>query len=261
MHKQRQTIPHGSWILLSLIAAGSFATEPKPRQEESKQDQRRSSLSQFNSLVGSWRGVGRPRRSRSEGAWTEKADWIWAFGAGGPSLKYSVHDGKQLKSAELFWDTEKNEFQMSAEMPHGQKRDYRGALTERKLVMTSAADKAGDVHRARITMLSRKRNLILFEKQTAGRGSFRRVAEVGYTRMGTRLAKDSLGGPECIVTGGLGTIEVNYAGKKYFVCCTGCKQAFDEDPVGTLKAYAEWKARAEEKKHREQEPSKNGAAE
>ena len=65
------------------------------------------------------------------------------------------------------------------------------------------------------------------------------MAEVGYTREGTRLADSDSTGPECVVTGGLGTIPVSYNGKTYYVCCSGCKQAFDADPEGILAEFAQ----------------------
>ena len=34
--------------------------------------------------------------------------------------------------------------------------------------------------------------------------------------------------PECIVTGGKGTIPVGFGGKTYYVCCSGCKELFDD---------------------------------
>jgi YHS domain-containing protein len=40
----------------------------------------------------------------------------------------------------------------------------------------------------------------------------------------------------------LGTIEVEYEGKTYFVCCGGCKDLFEEDPAGVLADYRERKA-------------------
>jgi YHS domain-containing protein len=63
------------------------------------------------------------------------------------------------------------------------------------------------------------------------------VAEVGYTREGTSLAVEGFGELECIVTGGKGTMAVSYQGKTYYVCCSGCKQAFDDDPAGIIAAY------------------------
>ncbi|MCP4510175.1 MAG: YHS domain-containing protein, partial [Fuerstiella sp.] len=40
-----------------------------------------------------------------------------------------------------------------------------------------------------------------------------------------------------VVTGGLGTIAVSYKGKKYYVCCQGCVQAFNDDPETIIAEY------------------------
>ena len=88
---------------------------------------------------------------------------------------------------------------------------------------------------------------LLIEK---GKSSFRRVAEIGYTRKGKSLASNGPSGPECVVTGGAGTIRVSYKGKTYFVCCSGCQQAFNDDPEGVL---ADYRARLEEEKKKRME--------
>ena len=43
------------------------------------------------------------------------------------------------------------------------------------------------------------------------------------------------------MTGGLGTIPVTYMGETFYVCCTGCRDAFNEDPAKFVKAYKEKK--------------------
>ena len=72
--------------------------------------------------------------------------------------------------------------------------------------------------------------------------AFARLAEVGSTRKGSSFAKNAASGPECVVTGGLGTIAVEHDGKTYFVCCGGCRDLFNEDPEGVLADYRERKA-------------------
>ena len=42
-------------------------------------------------------------------------------------------------------------------------------------------------------------------------------------------------GPECIVSGGLGTMKVSYNGKEYWVCCSGCRDEFKENPEKYIK--------------------------
>ena len=47
-----------------------------------------------------------------------------------------------------------------------------------------------------------------------------------------------------MVTGGLGTIEIEHAGKKYYVCCTGCRDLFQDDPEGVLAEYRERRSKS-----------------
>jgi hypothetical protein len=41
----------------------------------------------------------------------------------------------------------------------------------------------------------------------------------------------------CCVTGGLGTMAVTYMGKTYYVCCGGCRDAFNENPAKIIKEF------------------------
>ena len=43
---------------------------------------------------------------------------------------------------------------------------------------------------------------------------------------------------ECIVTGGAASIAVSFQGKTYYVCCSGCRDAFNEDPAKIIAAAA-----------------------
>ena len=36
--------------------------------------------------------------------------------------------------------------------------------------------------------------------------------------------------PECVVSGGRGTTPVQYMGETFYVCCSGCADAFKENP-------------------------------
>ena len=51
--------------------------------------------------------------------------------------------------------------------------------------------------------------------------------------------------PLCIVTEGRGTIQVSYKGKTYWVCCSGCRDLFNDKPESVLaEAAARQKATA-----------------
>ena len=81
--------------------------------------------------------------------------------------------------------------------------------------------------------------LLLIETKTASQPSFSRVAEVGYTRKGGSFASAADAGPKCIVTGGRGSMTVEHNGKTYYVCCSGCKAAFLDDPAAIIAEAAE----------------------
>ncbi|MDB5388599.1 MAG: hypothetical protein JWM11_4245 [Planctomycetaceae bacterium] len=226
----------------SLIAADS---EQKLTPEAKAQVQ--SALEAFNGLIGGWRGAAQPVRGSNKGAWTEKAEWVWEIKKDSVAICYQIKDGKALTEARLTYDPARKLFLLTAKLPDKKTREYAGKLEGNKLILDSKAETDGFVHRVTVTQLNDKRTLVLFEKRPAEGDRFSRIVEVGYTREGTTLAVEGAGEPECIVSGGKGTMQVSYKGKTYWVCCTGCRDAFNDDPEGIL---AEAAARAEKKKQK-----------
>jgi YHS domain-containing protein len=223
--------------LVIVAAVAAFAADEKPSAEAIAAQKK--GLGEFNSLIGKWRGTGQPRRGSNQGAWREDAEWVWDFSDAGVAVRYDVTDGQLMKTGRVTYDPESKKYQLVLTAADESKRTYSGTMEEGKLTLVSEADASKEVHRLTVTRLNEKRTLALFEKRGESQTSFNRVAEVGYTREGTKLAKAGTSGPECIVTGGEGTIPVSYKGKTYYVCCTGCKQAFDEDPEKILKEAEE----------------------
>jgi len=235
------------------LLVGSAATSAPPKTAPQKtsgktaaaKQQSKKALSEFNSLIGGWRGVGMIRPNSRRGAWLEKAEWIWDFNRGAVAIRYQVTGGKQLTSAVLTWDPSHKQYRAHITFRDKSQRDYTGTLKENELILDSKPDKGGYVHRIRVTRLNPKRTIVRYQKRRTTQSFYTRVAEVGYTRKGTRLAVAGTSGPECVVTGGRGTIRVTYMGKTYYVCCSGCKQAFADDPKGVL---AEYRKRLAERK-------------
>jgi YHS domain-containing protein len=221
---------------LAADEADSNGRTPETRQSA------KEALAEFNPLIGGWRGVGQPRRNSSVGAWTETAEWVWEFKDDSVGIRYEVKDGNLLETALLTWDPQTEVFRLHARFTDEVEREYQGRLDDRRLVLESEPDDEQLVHRITITQLNEKRTLVLHERRRAAQSFYSRVAEVGYTREGTSLAVEGTGGPECIVTGGLATIPVTHKGETYYVCCTGCQQAFEDDPEGILAEYREKQA-------------------
>jgi YHS domain-containing protein len=230
-------------IALAALAEDTAKTG-EAKSDASAQEARASiqeALAELNPLVGGWRGVGQPVRNSNKGSWSESAEWVWEIKKEYVGIRYAVKDGKHLASALVTWDPQKKDFVLTATLPDKSERVYTGKSSGNKLTLESQPDAQGDVHQITITQLRDIRTLVLYQVRPKDQKQFARVAEVGYTREGTKLADEGVGGPECIVTGGKGTMKTVYKGKTYWFCCTGCRDAFMDDPDAII-AQAEAKA-------------------
>lgn len=223
-------------ILGVSLTAVNTSTVPRKKADAKSLAVQKQALQEFNSLIGGWRGVGMRRRNSTRGAWIETAEWVWDF-KHGVAVRYEVQKGRLLQSARVTYDPDRKEYVIAAEFAGKVKRTYRGKLQGNKLTAVSRPDKHGNTFRMSVRKLNEKRTIVLHESRRSARGQFFRIAEIGYTRKGTSLAVAGVDGPECVVTGGKGTIRVSYKGQTYYVCCSGCKQAFEDDPEGILAEY------------------------
>jgi hypothetical protein len=204
----------------------------------------KQALAPLQAYVGGWRGVGQLRRGSSRGAWSEQSDWSWRFDAGRAELVGDVAGAKFFSRLRLQAADRPGEYVLLAAPAAGKQSDSRrfvGTLEGDTLALTAAG--APDGQPARITLrlvAGGDRMVVLYEKRQGE--VYSRLGEVGSTRKGSSFAKTAASGPECIVTGGLGTIAVEYEGKKYFVCCSGCKELFDDDPAAVIEEYRQRKA-------------------
>lgn len=235
-----------AWIVLGLLLAAAPDAEAD-RAESIHRD--KQALAAVQSYVGGWRGVGQPRRGSNQGAWTEEFQWAWHFHDGRAELVATLEGDKYFRTLSLQGGDEPGKFTLQA-TPADPSKDndktpaqkFNGTL--KGGVLTLAADDARPDTPARITIrlvAAGDRMLVLYEKQL-GEGAYARLAEIGSTRKGSDFAKTAASGPECIVTGGLGTIALEHEGKKYFVCCGGCREYFEEDPARAIAEYRERKA-------------------
>jgi YHS domain-containing protein len=223
----------------ALAGIAQLSAAPRSGDSHSQALSAKEALGQFNALIGGWRGVGQPRRGSAAGSWKEAAEWVWDFSQPAPAIRYVVTDGKLIKTARFTFDEPTGRFHAAVTEADGTNRDYEGKFDDDRLVLESKPDAKREIRRITVTRLNEKRTVVLFEKKRASARSPLRVAEVGYTREGTRLAVEGADGPECVVTGGKGTIQISYKGQTYYVCCSGCKQAFNENPEKILAEYRE----------------------
>lgn len=214
-------------------------------------------LSKVQKLIGSWKGVGQPQRGSTKDSWIEQADWAWRFSPERTTLFTRLEKSKFFSKLELISGETAGEYVLLATpTAGGELVRYVGKMESEakdageKLVLEQTSAPEGLPRRISLRFVADgKRLLVLYEGKTKFSDQLVRLAEVGLTRAGSGFGQGTQG-PECVVTGGAGTIAVEYMGKKYFVCCTGCRDYFNDNPAQALAEYEERKA--EQKKAREE---------
>jgi hypothetical protein len=230
------------WLAPVVVALAGLAAVLA--QDQTQQAAQKERLAEMQPLVGSWRGVGQPQRASTKDSWVENAEWAWSFGKDGPALVAKLPNGKYFKQLTIVPGENSGQFTLTAISAASDNTiRYRGAVDgDQPLIFE--AEKAQDDVPQRLSfrfVASGDRLLVLVEKKSPATGQLARLAEIGYTRHGSGFGK-GVTQRECIVTGGLGTIEVAYGGKTYYVCCTGCRDYFNEKPAEVLAEYASRKA-------------------
>jgi len=223
----------------------------------------KAALSSLQGLVGKWKGTGSLRRGSARGAWREDTTWAWKFSDGRASLVFSTPNARFLRKGKLQPGNKKEHFLLNAELPEGKgEAVYKGSRNkEGKLVMDLQPGKSEisslPVRLTLSLLVKGKRLVALYEGRNKDSGRYYRLGEVGYTLSGATISRGT-GQPECIVTGGRGTIRVDHDGKNYTVCCKGCLEAFREDPEAIVAEWTE-KRKNEAEKRRKEDKGKAGS--
>ena len=251
------TLP-GTAILSFLLALTLSVFTEEKRASLLQKD--KEALAPLQQLVGQWRGAGFMRRGSTRGAWKENASWSWKFSEGRAAMVFDAPKGRHLKKGRLSPGKTPGIYELKAELADkGQAALYAGRKDKDGKLVLEAKKPPPDGAPAKISLsilVGGKRLAVLFEGRNRDSGRHYRLGEVGYTRSGESISKGT-GQPECIVTGGRGTIPVEHKGDSYTVCCRGCLDAFNENPEQIL---AEWRDRVKselEKKKARRKPSPN----
>jgi YHS domain-containing protein len=220
--------------LVTLVAAAGDDSAPGRLADQ-------AALKAYGGLVGDWRGTGQVKRQSNKGAWLENASWAWKLTKDSAALEFKAKNGKYIKSGVLRPAKTAGSFTLEAILADDSKRTYSGRVGKEDVLALTADGDGDGPRRVTITPLHGTRLLVLLESKNDS--GFVRIGEIGYTREGISFAAgDSY--PLCIVTEGRGTITVKHQGKTYYVCCSGCKDLFEENPAAVI---AEAEARAKKK--------------
>lgn len=249
-------------------AAAASATESVSAAERERLIQSViEKLQPLQVLLGQWRGT--TRREYEGFKAVDAHAWVWDLQTTPeqPALVMQSDKSPYLRTARLTWDTARQQFALTATDATGSTRQYYGDFTEPVREEVGSDDKLHRVFRLalnqdeaalvgdsrptefwQIAFVQQENNRYLLEVgQRRGKADFRRYDTVSTQREGTSFALSDTDYAErtCIISEGLGTIEVSYRGRSYWVCCTGCKAAFEEDPEKWIARSAK---RAAEKK-------------
>jgi hypothetical protein len=234
---------HSYFALAALAGAVFFlntVTATGPPQPTSKE-----ALQALNDLIGSWRGTATPAGTKEEqqrNFWVETITWQWQFKDKDAWLQVAFDKSKHFTKGTLRYVPAKNNFVLTLTTLAKEEQTFTGQLNDKVLTLDCEPDAKGDVRRVVVTLLHDNRYLYRVDTKKAERTSFTNVFKVGATREGVSFAAGS-DKPECIVSGGLGTRPVEFMGKTYYVCCSGCATEFNADPAKYVREFEAKKAK------------------
>lgn len=210
---------------------------------EKQIDEVRKALKPIQVVLGEWHGIIDKSKEYEDLNWV----WDWKTDRAQPALTMkTVGEGVHFKSVRLTYLTDEQQFQMTIADKEGKQRVLQGDFSEEptekpgedkkqtpqrtyKLKLTETGD-AKD--RWQIVMNQQDNHRYLLELSRIRGKNFVRFDTIATQREGTSFAVNDSDFKEktCVISQGLGTIPVSHKGKSYWVCCSGCKAAFEEDP-------------------------------
>lgn len=204
----------------------------------------RDALQPLNGLIGEWKGTGMPLSAdaKKKGFWIEKMDWSWQFKGDQAWMTVKIGNGKYFTSGKLEFLPDTSTYQLTLDTPEKNKEVFTGTKKDDRLTLERIDPKTKEKQQLIFRFLHANRFLYQYQVAQAGRTFFKREYQVGATKEGVPFAQGN-GQPECIVSGGLGTITVSYKGETYYVCCSGCKDEFEANPEMYIKEWNEKKAK------------------
>jgi YHS domain-containing protein len=221
--------------VLGLTAAGTGQPAGKARPEDVAKAKR--ALQELQDFIGPWNLEGTQKVGARTEAWKEKVNWSWKFKGDDPWMTVEFEKGKHFSKGELKYLPDRKKYQLSL-APAGKPAAevYEGGIAKGVLKLERKDPRTNDVYRLSMnTAADGVRFVLKFEKQDGGKGLFASVYQLAGNKEGESLGATARK-PECVVTGGAATIKVSYNGKEYYVCCTGCRDAFNETPEKFVKA-------------------------
>jgi hypothetical protein len=196
----------------------------------------REALQAFNDYIGGWEGNGSSETDKS-GLWKESVEWGWRFKGKDAWLTLEVKKGKHFKRGEVRYLPEKELYRLTMYDKDEKALAFEGNFKNRRFTATRTDPKTEETQQIAVYLAGGGLRLIYeVSVKPANRTLYTKQYQVAMTRAGETFGAAAKKA-ECIVTGGLGTTAVMYKGATYYVCCSGCRDAFNEDPERCIREY------------------------
>jgi hypothetical protein len=196
----------------------------------------KEALQELQEFVGGWKGNGTSERDKTA-IWNEAMSWSWRFKGADSWLVLDIKESKFYKSGEIRYLADKKLYQLTLVDKTDKTLTFQGTIQKSNLIVERLDPDTKSTQKLKLNTASGGDRLVAtFSLKPENRTAFTRDWQIGMTRDGVTLGAGKKG-PECIVTGGLGTMTVSFKGSTYYVCCSGCRDAFNETPEKFIKEY------------------------
>ena len=228
------------------IGTSEAQTEASTGSESEQMESVVQALQPLQVMLGKWRGTTNQKFKGFSAV--EELEWIWDFktNRAQPALIVKSDKSPYIREGRLTYVSQDQTFQFTVKTPEGVEHVMRGKFEREpdeftgddnkpqrtyKLVMAESEPQGNEAWRVALDHQENNRYLVQLSRKR-GSGQFQLADTIGTQRLGTSFAAndEDYGDRKCIISGGLGTMTVSYNDKTYWVCCTGCQSAFNDDP-------------------------------
>jgi hypothetical protein len=218
-------------LMLGLLGLGTAA--PGADKADKEKEKVMEGLRELHEFIGGWKGSAQKRPGKPlprDPFYAEELDWSWRFKGDDVWLSLKTKSGKFLESGELRYLPAKKQYVFVGRTPEKKQWNFTGKLDGDKLTLERTDPDTKEIQQIRLNTAAEGIRLILVaQRKDAGGTIWKPEVFIQTTRIGESLARTEKKN-ECVVSGGRGTSTVSYNGETFYVCCSGCADAFKENP-------------------------------
>lgn len=234
-------------LALSFLIGTIALVVPALAADKADSSEVKEALKELQEFIGGWKGNGgpdKPRPSPRDPIWSENINWGWRFKGDDAWLAMKIKDGKLFQSGELRYLPKTKVYQLTVTDKTNKKLVFQGKIEREVLKLERVDPDTNTIEQiAMNTAADGDRFIYRVAHKNKGTTIWKKDYLVACTREGVSLGKVDKKN-ECIVSGGLGTMTVSYKGETYYVCCSGCADAFKENPEKYIKELRAKKGKA-----------------